>query len=265
MPANRVPDEGYAQRDAMDAALIRLYRTTHDRRRLERLIERFQPLVRSIALRYGQTGEPLDDVMQVALLGLVKAIERYEPRGGAGFGAFARPTIDGEIKRHLRDHTWTLKVSRPTKELWLRVRDARRRHPTATDGELAAVLGIDLDALRDAEASQAALRTDSIDFRPHDEGGTVAESLGADEIGYTQIEDRDEVDRALAILEPRDREVVRLRYFDEALQREIGDHIGTSQMQISRILNRSLQRMHDQIAVPPGDGASSDDPQAPAA
>lgn len=251
--------EGYAQRDAMDAALIRLYRTTHDRRRLEKLIERFRPLVRSIAMRYGQTGEPVDDVMQVALLGLVKAIERYEPQGGAGFGAFARPTIDGEIKRHLRDHTWTLKVSRPTKELWSRVRDARRRHPSATDEELATMLEIELHVLRDAEASQAALRTDSIDFRTHGGGDSVAERLGTDEIGYTQIEDRDEVDRALAVLEPRDREVVRLRFFDEALQREIGDHIGTSQMQISRILNRSLEQMRDHIDVPSTAVASSDD------
>nr|MBF6619680.1 sigma-70 family RNA polymerase sigma factor [Patulibacter sp.] len=139
MPAGPQPSDGSAQRDAMDAALIRLYRATHDRRRLEKLVERFRPLVRSIALRYAQGGEPLDDVMQVALLGLVKAIERYEPRSGAGFGAFARPTIDGEVKRHLRDHAWTMKIPRSGKELWIRVRDARREHPTATDeqrGEL---------------------------------------------------------------------------------------------------------------------------------
>ncbi|MFA4928560.1 MAG: sigma-70 family RNA polymerase sigma factor [Patulibacter sp.] len=248
----------------MDVALIRLYRATHDRRRLEKLVDRFRPLVRSIALRYAQGGEPLDDVMQVALLGLVKAIERYEPQNGAGFGAFARPTIDGEIKRHLRDHGWAMKVPRSGKELWARLREARREHPTANDEQLASLLGIELSELRDAEANGFALQTESIDFRVGDDGGTVAERLGREESGYAQVEDHDEIDRAMSVLEPRDREVVRLRYFDEALQREIGDHIGTSQMQISRILNRSLQQMRDQIDVGPMPAPSSDDPSVPA-
>lgn len=241
--------EDYAQRDAMDVALIRLYRTTHDRRRLEKLIERFRPLVRSIVVRYAQGSEPVDDLMQVALLGLVKAIERYEPREGVGFGAFARPTIDGEIKRHLRDHTWAMKVPRSSKEMWLRIRDARRRHPSASDEQIATMLEIDLTALQDAQANEMALRTESIDFRLRSDDANLSERLGAEEIGYLHIEDRDEVDRAMTVLEPRDREVVRLRYFDEALQREIGDHIGTSQMQISRILNRSLQTMRDYLTA----------------
>lgn len=240
--------ESRAQRDAMDAALIRLYRATHDRRRLEKLVDRFTPLVRSIALRYARSGEPLDDVMQVALLGLVKAIERYEPQEGAGFGAFARPTVDGEIKRHLRDHGWAMKVPRSSKEQWSRVQEARRADPSASDEQLAELLGLTPEQVRDAESTRFALRTDSLDFQPGDDDGSVAERLGREEIGYLLVEDRDEVDRAMAILEPRDREVVRLRYFDEALQREIGDHIGTSQMQISRILNRSLQRMRDHLA-----------------
>jgi RNA polymerase sigma-B factor len=263
MPAGSSSPEGAAQRDAMDAALIRLYRATHDRRRLEKLVERFRPLVRSIALRYAQGGEPLEDVMQVALLGLVKAIERYEPQPGAGFGAFARPTIDGEIKRHLRDHAWTMKVSRSGKELWIRVREARREHPTAGDDELAMLLGIEPAELRDAEASGHARQPDSIDFRVGDDEGTLAGRLGREETGYSQVEDHDEIDRALAILEPRDREVVRLRYFDEALQREIGDHIGTNQMQISRILNRSLQQMRDHLAVDSVSVPSSDDSLSP--
>ncbi len=245
----------------MDAALIRLYRATHDRRRLEKLIERFRPLVRSIVLRYTQGGDAFDDVMQVALLGLVKAIERYEPRPGVGFGAFARLTIDGEIKRHLRDHTWAMKVPRSSKELWLRVRDARRRHPALTDQELASMLEIDPRALREAQASEFALRTESIDFQTRDDGDVMAQRLGVEETGYLRIEDRDEADRALSVLEPRDREVVRLRYFDEALQREIGDHIGTSQMQISRILNRSLEKMRDHLGGEPEPASPNDDPQ----
>ncbi|MBF6619189.1 MAG: sigma-70 family RNA polymerase sigma factor [Patulibacter sp.] len=117
--------------------------------------------------------------------------------------------------------------------------------------------------LRDAEASGFALRPDSIDFRTGDDDGTLAERLGREETGYSRVEDHDEIDRAMAILEPRDREIVRLRYFDEALQREIGDHIGTSQMQISRILNRSLAQLRDHLAVDAPLAPSTDDPSVP--
>ncbi len=256
--------DGLAHRDAMDAALIRMYRASRDRRRLERLVERFQPLVRAIATRYVRAGEPLDDVMQVALLGLVKAIERYEPQAGAGFGAFARVTIDGEIKRHLRDHAWTMRIPRSAKELWVRVNDARRQHPDASDAELAGLLQIELPTLREALDHRHALRPESIDFTGFDDGSAMAAGLGTADPGYGVIDDRDEVDRALAILEPRDREVVRLRYVDDALQREIGDRVGVSQMQVSRILNRSLEQMRNHLGAEPGVTAYPDDPSVAA-
>jgi RNA polymerase sigma-B factor len=237
----------YAERDAMDAALIRLYSVTGDRRRLEKLVERFRPLVQTIALRYSRTGEPLEDVMQVGLLGLVKAIERYEPRPGSSFGAYARPTISGEIKRHFRDHTWAMKVPRSQKERWARIGEARREHPGASVARLGELLDLSVEEVREAIATENAYRTDSLDFRSGADDQVLSERLGRLDEGYDGVIDRDEIEDALAILGPRDRETVRLRYFDEALQREIGDRIGVSQMQVSRILNRSLEQMRTHL------------------
>ena len=255
------PDKNaYRERDAMDLALIRLYRSTRDPRRLDKLVVRFRPMVRAIAQQYARSGEPLDDLLQVGLLGLVKAIERFEPQPGAGFGSFARPTISGEIKRHFRDHTWDVKVPRSAQELHARVLRARSQHPDATREELAAVLEITIDELRDAEAVQKAYKTDSLDFRvATDDGGTLGDRLGTDEAGYRAIEDRDEIEDALAILGPRDREIVRLRYFDERLQREIGAELGVSQMQVSRILNRSLIDMADHLENADASRSTDDD------
>ncbi|WP_051472124.1 sigma-70 family RNA polymerase sigma factor [Patulibacter minatonensis] len=232
----------------MDLALIRLYRSTRDPRRLEKLVVRFRPMVRHVAQQHARGREPIEDLLQVGLLALVKAIERFEPQPGASFGAFARPTISGEIKRHFRDHTWDVKVPRSAQELHVRVSRARAEHPDATREQLASILELTVQQIQDAEAVQRAYSADSLDFRSAgDEGSTLGDRLGTVERGYREVEDQDEVEDALSILGPRDREVVQLRYFDERLQREIGTEIGLSQMQISRILNRSLMDMADHL------------------
>ncbi|MSW51166.1 MAG: sigma-70 family RNA polymerase sigma factor [Actinobacteria bacterium] len=248
MATGRPADSSYRERDAMDLALIRLYRSTRDPRRLDKLVVRFRPMVRHIAQQYSRSNEPLDDLLQVGLLALLKAIERFDPQPGASFGAYARPTISGEIKRHFRDHTWDLKVPRSAQELHAKVSRARVEHPDATREELAEILEVSVSQVRDAELTRHAYNANSLDFRTADEdGSTLGDRLGVDETGYRQVEDMDEVADALSILGPRDREVVQLRYFDERLQREIGVEHGVSQMQISRILNRSLLQMADHL------------------
>jgi RNA polymerase sigma-B factor len=262
-PAAADPDDvaRYAQRDAMDTALIRLYKTTGDRRRLERLVERFEPLARQVAARYTRSGEPFEDLMQVALLGLVKAIDRYEPRPGpGGFGAFARPTISGEIRRHFRDHTWAMKVPRSSKEAWSAALAARREHPDAPDAEIAEHLGLSREELHEVEQAKHAYSPHSIDARVGEAGASIADVVGAPDPGYQDADTRDEVEKALAMLGPRDREVVRLSFFDEKLQREIGDTIGVSQMQVSRILNRALANMRDHLEAPLSGADTDDDP-----
>lgn len=244
----------------MDLALVRLYRTTRDPRRLEKLVVRFRPMVRHIAQQYARGSEPLDDLLQVGLLALVKAIERFDPQPGASFGAFARPTISGEIKRHFRDHTWDVKVPRSAQELHARVSRAKREHPDATREELARILETTVEKVLDAEVAQRAYNADSLDFRvADDEGSTLGDRLGVQESGYRDVEDRDEIADALSILGPRDREVVALRYFDERLQREIGAELGVSQMQISRILNRSLIQMADHLETDTEPANAGDD------
>jgi RNA polymerase sigma-B factor len=246
---DRTSESSYRERDAMDIALIRLYRTTRDPRRLEKLVIRFRPLVRHVAQQYARRNEPLDDLLQVGLLALVKAIERFDPAPGASFGAFARPTISGEITRHFRDHTWDVKVPRSAKELYAKVSRARTEHPDATDEELARLLRLTVEEVREGELAHRAYNADSLDFRTGGvEGGdTVGERLGTDEGGYREMMARDEIEDAMSILGPRDREIVKLRYFDERLQREIGTEVGISQMQVSRILNRSLIQMAEHL------------------
>jgi len=261
MAADRPADSSYRERDAMDLALIRLYRTTRDPRRLDKLVVRFRPMVRHIAQQYARGGEPLDDLLQVGLLALLKAIERFEPQPGASFGAFARPTISGEIKRHFRDHTWDLKVPRSAQELHAKVVRARTEHPDASREELARILEVTIEQVRDADATRHAYNAGSLDFRSTEDDGsaTLGERLGTDEVGYREVEDRDEIEDALSILGPRDREIVSLRFFDERLQREIGTEYGVSQMQISRILNRSLIQMADHLETDPAPSNADDD------
>jgi RNA polymerase sigma-B factor len=242
--------ESYEQRDVLDVALIRLYRATRDPRRLERLVERFTPLVRSIVRPYVGRGEAADDLFQVGMLGLLKAIERFEPSGGS-FGAYARPTISGEIKRHFRDHTWAVKVPRSMQELGAKVNHARKAMPSATVDEIASHVGASVESVMEAEVAHDAYRVRSLDYRAPDEDASPMDRVSTHEMGYEDVVLRDEVADALSVLGPRDREVVELRYFDEQLQREIGVGVGVSQMQVSRLLNRAIDAMRDHLAPPP--------------
>lgn len=240
--------ETYEQRDLLDITLIRLYRATRDPRRLDKLVERFTPLVRATVRQYLGRGEPADDLLQVGMLALVKALERFDPSSGASFGAYARPTVAGEIKRHFRDHTWAVKVPRSMQELQAKVARARASDPGAPSSAIAEQLGVSVEDVLEADIAHDAYRAKSLDFStPGETAVPLVDTLGVREEGYDEISLRDEVADALSVLGPRDREVVELRYFDEQLQREIGAGIGVSQMQVSRILNRAIDAMRDHL------------------
>ena len=239
--------ESYEQRDLLDIALIRLYRATRDPRRLDKLVQRFTPLVRSVVRQYVGRGESPDDLLQVGMLALLKALERFDAEGGGSFGAYARPTISGEIKRHFRDHTWALKVPRAMQELQAKVARIKAADPTLTPAAIAEQLDVTVEAVLDAEVAHDAYRARSLDFTTPGEGGSPLDSMGSHDQGYEEVALRDEIEDALSVLGPRDREVVELRYFDERLQREIGQGIGVSQMQVSRILNRAMETMRDRL------------------
>jgi RNA polymerase sigma-B factor len=251
--------ESYEQRDLLDIALIRLYRTTRDPRRLDKLVQRFTPLVRSVVRQYTGRGESPDDLLQVGMLALVKALERFDASGGGSFGAYARPTIAGEIKRHFRDHTWAVKVPRSMQELQAKVARAKSDEPGISAAAIAERLGITVADVHEAEVAHDAYRAKSLDFSTPGDTASPLDTMGDRERGYDDVALRDEIQDALSVLGPRDREVVELRYFDERLQREIGQGIGVSQMQVSRILNRAMDTMREHLEDESQDESHSDD------
>lgn len=237
-------------REQRDLRLLRRYRTLGDRAAHEELVQRFTPLVRATARKYAGRGEELEDLVQVGLLALVKAIDGFDLSRGHRFVSYAAPTISGEIKRHFRDHLWAVHVPRSTKELQARIsgEEARieRRGDVATDAELARRLDATEAEVRDARVASRCFRVHSLS---HPAGTDVeyADRVGRTEAGYGRVEDAAMLDDAMQALDERERAVVRMRYRDELLQREIAPHFDVSQMQVSRILTRATDRMRERL------------------
>jgi RNA polymerase sigma-B factor len=213
------------------------------------LAVRYLPLARTLALRYRGRGEPVDDLIQVASLGLVKAIERWDPDRGTALGALAVPTILGELRRHFRDQTWAVRPPRSKQELSrlvVRARERMRgelgREPSTA--EIAVALGRShedvLGALEAAEA-QHPQRLDA--YLGDDEGDRRVQEIGAPDPGYAEIEARLLVQQLIRSLDRRSREVVRLRFEQDLHQREIAERVGVSQMHVSRILGHALDTL----------------------
>ena len=229
----------------------------------EMLVERFLPLARSLATRYTARGEPFDDIFQVASLALVKAIDRYDPSRGGAFSSYAVPTIVGEIKRHFRDRTWAVRVPRDLQELALRGDKAVGQlegefHRKPTVAELAEELELSDEEILEALQATRAYRFTSLDA-PRDEEdedrSTVGTTIGADDEQFARAELRATLRSLAVVLTPRERLVLRLRYEGDLTQREIGERIGISQMQISRIIRQALDKLQsyasatDELAV----------------
>jgi RNA polymerase sigma-B factor len=214
------------------------------------LAERYLPMARTLALRYRKSGEPLEDLFQVASVGLVMAMKRWDPDRGVAFSTFAVPTILGELRRYFRDSTWAVRPPRAKQERSLAVSKARdelsqggARSPKAA--EIAGALGWSQEVVLDALEVGAARRADSLDA-PVGEGDetVIGHDLhGSPDPGYARVDDAVTVEVLTAGLDERARQILRLRFRDDLLQREIGDRIGLSQMHVSRILRDSLLRM----------------------
>jgi RNA polymerase sigma-B factor len=213
------------------------------------MVERFIPLADRLARRYRGTSEPLDDLVQVARLGLVKAVDRWDPGRGTTFSTFAVPTILGELRRYFRDRTWTIKPPRDLQDLYLQVHRVRQdlapalgREPTARDvaDRVARTPEEVVEALAVGDAhSPASLDAPVGDDEAHSRIDTLADRRR--EIACS--EQRTALQQLGMSLSDRDREVVRLRFEEDLLQREIGDRIGVSQMQVSRILRHAIARL----------------------
>jgi RNA polymerase sigma-B factor len=231
-----------------------------DSRARSELAARYLPLARSLALRYRHTQEPIEDLMQVASLGLVKAIDRWDPERGTAFTSFAVPTILGELRRYFRDCTWMVRPPRALQELALQVMRVRNqlwaahgREPTVAD--LAAALGRPLEAIVDAVAAAEGQHAFSLDApAAHgDEGTTQLDLLGDTDGALAAVDDRLLADHLVRSLDSRARAVLRMRFELDLFQWEIADRVGVSQMHVSRILRDALATLHRQAAgIPPG-------------
>jgi RNA polymerase sigma-B factor len=238
------------QTEPTDADLFR--ELSQDRRRRTRnlLVNRHIGFARHIAKRYRNRGIANDDLDQIALLALVKSVDRFDPDFGATFTAFAGRTIEGEIKRHFRDAAWAVRVPRSTKELHLLVRQTTDelhheldRSPTVKD--VAARLEISTDAVVEALGAAAAYNSGSLDAMGTSEhtGPDRSRHLAANDERLELAPNRVLVEQLIATLPPREQRIIRLRFYDELSQTEIANRVGVSQMHVSRLLRRSFSLM----------------------
>ena len=223
-----------------------------DRAALEELIARYLPLANGLARRYSYTSESADDLEQVACIGLVAAIKRYDPSRGKSLRAFAVPTILGELRRHFRDTGWSVHMPRPLQERARDVRDATARltvelQRSPTPREVAARLEISVEDVSESLAVRRAYSPESLDAPPGpgDDGSPRSwDSVhGCDEDGYARVEAGFAVERAMRALPEREQQIIKLRFGAELSQSEIGDALGISQMHVSRLLRRGLERV----------------------
>ncbi len=247
---HRVGGDRAAAREHERLLLVR-YHELGDLAAREELVKRFLPLARDLALRYTYTDEPFDDLLQVASLGLVKAIDRFEPGRGSKFTSYAAPTILGELKRHFRDKGWSLRVPRDLQERTLAVSRATEvlstelgRSPKVR--EVAEHLGCTTEQVLEAQEAAASYEAASLDAptsREDGESAALVDLLGTDDSAYELVEDRDAIASTWLALPEVERKVVELRFMHDLTQREIGEQIGYSQMHVSRLLRRALNRL----------------------
>jgi RNA polymerase sigma-B factor len=222
-----------------------------DRHARERLIEDNMPLARSLAVQYRHAREPLEDLCQVAMLGLVKAVDRFEPGRGIAFASYAVPTILGELRRHFRDRTWSIHMSRGMQEAIARVertsetlRGQLGRYPSAD--EVAAACGLSVEEVTEARLAASASRLASLDasLQRDDAGdGALGDAIGAADGEIGRVEDALWLQQIAEGLTDREREILRLRFVEDLVQREIAERVGVSQMHVSRILRDALVQL----------------------
>jgi RNA polymerase sigma-B factor len=253
-PGRVTSEEGSpARRHAEDERLLRRYHSDGDLRAREEVIARFLPLARRLASRYLHGGEPYEDLVQVASVGLVKAVDRYDPSRGNRFVSYAIPTMLGELKRHFRDKGWSIRVPRGTQELVVKVSEAMGvlpaklgRPPRPRD--IAEAIGASIEDVLEAMEVATAYEALSLDApRPGGDGGddgwTLGDSVASYERGYELAEIGEALGDTLKAMPDRERTILRLRFEHDLTQAEIAKQVGVSQMHVSRLLRRALDRL----------------------
>lgn len=227
------------------------------RRRRQQIITECLPIADHIAYRFVGRGEPAEDLMQAARLGLVKSVDRFVP-GKGRFIAFAVPTIRGEVRRHFRDSTWSMRVPRKVQETQLRMRRtvemlSQQLSRPPTNQEVARELGVAVDDISQSESAHSAYRPLSLDAPRGEPQGvhatSIGESVGAVDPGFGAVEDLIVLREVIAELDPRRRAILGMRFFDCLTQREIALRLNVSQVQVSRLLNGALTRLRQRMGV----------------
>lgn len=223
-------------------------------RQRDAIVERCLPLADHIARRFDGRGEPRDDLVQVARVGLVNAVIRFDVDAGSDFVSFAVPTIMGEVRRHFRDNSWSVKVPRRLKELHLRLgattaEMSQRLGRAPTPSELAAELEMDREEIVEGLIAGSSYNTLSIDGAGGgtEEAPAIADTLGNLDLNLDQIDNRESLRPLLASLPERERQVLLLRFFESLTQTQIAERVGISQMHVSRLLAKSLTKLRDQL------------------
>ena len=242
--------ELFAEMAALPADSARRQRIRDD------LVTMHLPLVRHLARRFNDRGEPLEDLIQVATVGLINSVDRFDTERGADFLSYAVPTVVGEIKRHFRDHGWAVRVPRRLKELHLSITAATAelsqrngRAPNAT--ELAAYLNLSREEVLEGLEAANAYRSSSLDdpVRGDGEMPTLAETIGDEDSALEHVEFRESLQPLLAQVAPRERKILILRFFGNMTQSQIAEQMGISQMHVSRLLSQTLAKLRERLLV----------------
>jgi RNA polymerase sigma-B factor len=258
-PQRRASDDGRRERRERlrrDRALFERYRDPSSPVDREAIVRRFLPLARQLAARYAQSSEPFDDLFQVACLGLVNAVDRFETDRGTAFSSYAVPTILGELRRHFRDKTWSIRVPRDLQELGLGVQRESDRLTTLlgrspTVDEIADAVGATRAAVVEARDALRAYHAGSLEepCAAHGDDAPLLAALGTSDGGYANAEQRVVLNNLLRCLTHRERLVVVLRFENDMTQSQIAERVGISQMQVSRILRTSLERLREEMML----------------
>jgi RNA polymerase sigma-B factor len=240
-----------SERAQEDRRLLRRYHGAGEVAARDELVERFLPLARQLARRYQRGNEPLDDLVQVASIGLVKAVDRFDPDRGTAFSSYAVPTILGELKRYFRDSGWAVHVPRGMQERVMTVNQAisrlsRQLGRSPSAAEIAADIGEEVEIV--LEALEAAIAYDAVSLdtprtSEEEDGDTYADTMGVIDERFELVEYKSAIGPTMRALPPRDRLVLKLRFEEDLTQLEIAQRIGVSQMHVSRLIRRALKRL----------------------
>lgn len=247
---------GLSWEKARTRELFALYRNQNDLQARDELVEMYMSLVRYLASKFRNRGELLDDLVQVGTIGLIKAVDRFDVDRHLEFTTYATPTILGEIKRHFRDKGWAVKVPRRMQELSARVNKAveylscsLERSPTIS--EIASYLEVSSEEVLEAFDASEAYSTMSYDSTDSDNSDldsyTILDRVGDEDRGMVALENREVLDQALETLDDEAREIIRLRFYEERTQTEIAQTLNISQMQVSRVLRKSLEQLRREL------------------